>query len=163
MSFSATQTASRKETPTGDTAAGGAFQVHDSETNQPEAVADHERDPCGDTREATIPVEASIAPLVSAFILELAKPERAPFVLIFLRRLNGTGSTETKRKGGMPPSQHKIVELCSRPEGATAKELAEGCGWPSIAAARRARNWLIDLVTICTRVRERTGAGSAFA
>jgi hypothetical protein len=34
----------------------------------------------------------------------------------------------------MTPSERKIVELCSRPEGATGKELAEGCGWPSIAA-----------------------------
>ena len=34
----------------------------------------------------------------------------------------------------MTPSQRKIVDLCCRPEGATGKELAEACGWPSIAA-----------------------------
>ena len=34
----------------------------------------------------------------------------------------------------MTSSQRKIIELCSRAEGATGKELAEGCGWPSIAA-----------------------------
>jgi hypothetical protein len=34
----------------------------------------------------------------------------------------------------MTASQKKIVELCSRLEGATGKELAESCGWPSIAA-----------------------------
>lgn len=85
---------------------------------------------------ATIHVEAGMAPLVSAFVLELAKPERAPFVVTFLRRLSGVGArpTETNRDGGMTPSQRKIVELCSRPEGATGKDLAEGCGWPSIAA-----------------------------
>jgi hypothetical protein len=49
----------------------------------------------------------------------LAKPARAP---------------KAKRTGAMTSSQQKIVELCARPEGATGKELAEGCGWPSIAA-----------------------------
>jgi hypothetical protein len=34
----------------------------------------------------------------------------------------------------MTASQQKILELCRRPEGATGKELADGCGWPSIAA-----------------------------
>ena len=34
----------------------------------------------------------------------------------------------------MTASQKKIIKLCSRPDGATGKELAEGCGWPSIAA-----------------------------
>jgi hypothetical protein len=122
------------ETPTGDIVPGDAFQGHDAETNQPEAV--HENDPGADGPEATIQVDASIAPLVNAFVLELARPERAPFVVNFLRRMNGTGarSAETKRDRGMTPSQRKIIELCSRPEGATGKELAKGCGWPSIAA-----------------------------
>jgi hypothetical protein len=103
-----------------------------------EVGADDEREGGPENTEtgATIRVESSIASLVSAFVLELAKPERAPFVVTFLRRLNGAGarSTETTRDRGMTPSQRKIVELCSRPEGATGKELAEGCGWPSIAA-----------------------------
>ena len=66
------------------------------------------------------------------------KSKRATYMATFLRRLDAGGSappgTTTKREGGMTPSQRKIVELCSRPEGATGKELAEGCGWPSIAA-----------------------------
>jgi hypothetical protein len=41
---------------------------------------------------------------------------------------------KAKRTGGMTVSQRKIVDLCCRPQGATGKELAEGCGWPSIAA-----------------------------
>ena len=49
----------------------------------------------------------------------LAKPSHAP---------------KTKRTSGMTTSQRTIVELCSRSQGATGKELAEGCGWPSIAA-----------------------------
>jgi len=44
---------------------------------------------------------------------------------------------KAKRTGGMTASQRTIVELCSRPAGATGKELAEGCGWPSIAARPR--------------------------
>jgi hypothetical protein len=34
----------------------------------------------------------------------------------------------------MTTSQKSIVELCCRPDGATGKELADGCGWPCIAA-----------------------------
>lgn len=30
--------------------------------------------------------------------------------------------------------QQKFLDLCGRPEGATAKELADAAGWPSIAA-----------------------------
>jgi hypothetical protein len=45
----------------------------------------------------------------------------------------------TGRRDGMTPSQRKIVELCGHPEGATGKELAEGCGWPSIAARATCR------------------------
>jgi len=125
-----------EEAPTGDIAAGRAFPADDAAPSQSEADAGHESDPGGDATKATIQVEASIAPLVNAFALELAKPERAPFVATFLRRLNGSGarSAETKRDRGMPPSQRTIIDLCSRPEGATGKELAEGCGWPSIAA-----------------------------
>jgi hypothetical protein len=114
----------------------GAAAGDDADPDQSERDSGHESDAGGNEPEATIQVGASIAPLVSAFVLELAKPERAPFVVTFLRRLNGAGtrSTETKRDRGMTPSQRKIVELCSRPEGATSKELAEGCGWLSIAA-----------------------------
>jgi hypothetical protein len=89
---------------------------------------------------STIQVGTSIATLVNAFVHELMKPERAPHVAAFLRRLDRGGpvrggvSTGTKRASEMSLSQRKIVELCSRPEGATGKELAEGCGWPSIAA-----------------------------
>ena len=46
----------------------------------------------------------------------------------------GTVAPGTKRAREMSVSQRKIVDLCGRPEGATGKELAEGCGWPSIAA-----------------------------
>jgi hypothetical protein len=122
--------------PVTDTAAEEVLPGDDADPNQTNDDASHKIDPSGDAPEATIQVAANIAPLVSAFVLELAKPERAPYVVTFVRRLNGAGtkSTETKRDRGMTPSQHKIVELCSRLEGATGKELAEGCGWPSIAA-----------------------------
>ena len=88
---------------------------------------------------ATIQVDAGIAPLVNAFVRELMKQERAPYVTAFPRRLDcgavrGTAATGTKRAREMSASQRKIVELCGRLEGATGKELAEGCGWPSIAA-----------------------------
>jgi len=118
------------------TATLNALQGDDADPNQIEDDAGHESDLRGDDPGATFHVDSSIAPLVSAFVLELAKPERAPFVATFLRRLNGpgAGSAEMKRDRGMTPSQCKIVELCNRSEGATGKELAEGCGWPSIAA-----------------------------
>ena len=85
-------------------------------------------------------IHVNIAPLVDAFVRELMKPQRAPYVAAFLRRMErGTteraaGATSTKRAREMSVSQRKIVELCVRPEGATGRELAEGCGWPSIAA-----------------------------
>jgi hypothetical protein len=122
--------------PVTDTAAGEVLPGDDADPNQTNDDASHKIDPSGDATKATIQVDASFAPLVNAFVLELAKPERAPYVVTFLRRLNGprAGSTETKRDRGMTPSQRKIIELCGRPEGATGKELAEGCGWPSIAA-----------------------------
>jgi len=87
----------------------------------------------------TIQVDAGIVPFVIAFVQELMKPERPPCVAAFLRRLHGgaargTVSRGTKRAREMSVSPRKIVELCSRLEGATGKELAEGCGWPSIAA-----------------------------
>jgi hypothetical protein len=67
------------------------------------------------------------------------KQDRPPYLATFLRRLNGDGPKRASANSGtgvrqMTPSQRKIVELCTRPEGATGKELAEGCGWPSIAA-----------------------------
>jgi hypothetical protein len=68
------------------------------------------------------------------------KPERATYVSAFARRMErgttdrGTVTPATKGAREMSVSQRKIVELCSRPDGTTGKELAEGCGWPSIAA-----------------------------
>jgi hypothetical protein len=91
----------------------------------------------GDPR-TTIRVDPHIALSVEAFVRELMKLARPAYIAAFLRRLDAggaaPGSTTKKREGGMTTSQRKIVELCSRPEGATGKELAEGCGWPSIAA-----------------------------
>jgi hypothetical protein len=85
--------------------------------------------------EATLTVAAALVPAVTAFVTELAKPERPAFLVTFLRRLTGETSGRSAPRGRqMSASQRKIVELCSRPEGATGKELAEGCGWPSIAA-----------------------------
>jgi hypothetical protein len=90
-----------------------------------------------DSSDVAIQIDASIAPLVDAFVRELMKQKRAPFLAAFLRRME-RGTTEpgtrTKRAREMSVSQREIVKLCSRPEGATGKELAEGCGWPSIAA-----------------------------
>lgn len=89
-------------------------------------------DPGGD---ATIIVAAALAPVVTAFVAELVKPERSAFLVTFLRRLTGkTTGPAAPRERQMSASQRKIVDLCSRPEGATGKELADGCGWPSIAA-----------------------------
>jgi hypothetical protein len=83
-----------------------------------------------------IEVEADLAPLVNSFITQLMKPTPAPYFAALLRRLNvdGPPRDSTPRERQMTASQRKIVELCSRPEGATGKELAEACGWPSIAA-----------------------------
>ena len=75
--------------------------------------------------------------LVNQFIGELMKSDRPRYLATFLHRLNGEGVARKPRETDgrqMTASQRKIVELCSRPEGATGKELAEGCGWPSIAA-----------------------------
>ena len=77
----------------------------------------------------------STCPVVTAFVSELAKPDRPAFLVTFLRRLTGETSGPTApRERQMTASQKKIVELCERPQGATGTELAEGCGWPSIAA-----------------------------
>jgi len=106
---------------------GNALDAHGDERNE-------------DAPGAAIHVDAGFAPLVNAFVHELMKQDRAPYVATFLRRLHsgaterGTAATGAKRARQMTPSQRKIVELCTRPEGATGKELAEGCGWPSIAA-----------------------------
>jgi hypothetical protein len=115
-----------------------ALEAPDTSQPLPESVAQAE--PTEDGPGAIIQVDASIASLVHTFITEIKKPERAPYVTTFLRRLegggvtHGTASTGTNRAREMSISQRKIVKLCSRPEGATGKELAEGCGWPSIAA-----------------------------
>jgi hypothetical protein len=92
----------------------------------------------------SIQVEAGIVPLVNAFIAELMKQDRPPYVTTFVRRLNCGGAkrnVDSPKSGERPmtQSQRKIVELCTRPEGATGKELAEGCGWPSIAARATCR------------------------
>ena len=85
--------------------------------------------------DAAIIVAAALIPAVTAFVTELAKPDRPAFLVTFLRRLSGEYNRHAApREREMTVSQKKIVELCSRPEGATGKELAEGCRWPSIAA-----------------------------
>jgi hypothetical protein len=112
------------------------------ETGLPREDAGHTNDePRSDPpdQDAAVPIQvrADIAPLVNVFIDELMKPERPSYLATFLRRLNGGAVTRNPRETAgrqMTASQRKIVELCSRPEGATGKELAEGCGWPSIAA-----------------------------
>ena len=105
-----------------------------------------------DASGVTIQIDAGIAPLVDAFVRELMKQERAPYVAAFLRCMErrtterAAGATSTKRAREMSVPQSKIVELCSRLEGATGKELAEGCGWPSIAAR-----------AICQKIADRFG------
>jgi hypothetical protein len=70
-----------------------------------------------DASGATIEVDAGIASLVNAFVHELMKQERPPFIARFLRRLEGggvargTAATGTKRAREMSASQRKIVEL----------------------------------------------------
>jgi hypothetical protein len=111
------------------------------DTTEPDDAGDrNDREPM-DRGPVTIEVEADLAPLVNRFITELMKPEPAPYIAAFLRRLNvdGPPRDSTPRERQLTPSQRKIVELCSRPEGATGKELAEGCGWPSIAARATCR------------------------
>jgi hypothetical protein len=111
-------------------------------TEPDDAGYQNDREPM-DRGPVTIEVEADLAPLVSAFIGELTKRDRLPYVVTFLRRLNGDGArqsgTAAPRERQLTASQRKIVELCSRPEGATGKELAEACGWPSIAARATCR------------------------
>jgi hypothetical protein len=90
-----------------------------------------------DASGVAIQIDASVTPLVDAFVRALMKEKRAPYLAAFLRRMErGTTApgTGTKRAREMSVTQRNIVELCSRPEGATGVELAEGCGWPSIAA-----------------------------
>jgi hypothetical protein len=85
----------------------------------------------------TIDVNANIAALVNAFIGELTKTDRPRYVTTFLTRLSRGDSRQPRPVGRvreMTLSQRTIIALCARPEGATGKELAEGCGWPSIAA-----------------------------
>jgi hypothetical protein len=100
---------------------------------------DHElrSDPPDQEVAVLIQVDPGVATLVNRFIGELMKPDRPRYLAMFLRRLNGEGvARKTRETAGrqMTASQRKIVELCSRPQGATGKELTEGCGWPSIAA-----------------------------
>jgi hypothetical protein len=78
--------------------------------------------------------------LVKVFVHELTKQERAPYVAAFVRRLAAGDAerhrvpTGAKRERAMSPLLRKIVELRGRAQGATDKDWAEGCGWPSIAA-----------------------------
>jgi hypothetical protein len=119
-----------------DTADGTSLPREDGGASKDESKSDPP------DREAAVPIQVDpgITPLVNAFITELMKPDQPRYLATFLRRLNGdnavrgTAPTETKRAREMTASQQKIVDLCSRPEGATGKELADGCGWPSIAA-----------------------------
>ena len=60
------------------------------------------------------------------------KPARAP------------GGEKTPR--AMTGAQSILVALCQREQGATAKELADGAGWPSIAAR-----------SVMTKIAERFG------
>jgi hypothetical protein len=120
-----------------DTAASAASPNNDADMNQTGVDVGDGTVPTAD-RTATILVDPDIATSVEAFARELMKPARPADIAKFVRRLGAgsaaPGKTSTNREGGMTPSQRKIVELCSRPDGATGKELAEGCGWPSIAA-----------------------------
>jgi hypothetical protein len=109
-----------------------AAQVGSSEPTSPET----------ESQETTIVVSADIGPAVHAFVAELLKPERSAYLTTFLRRLTGDAArmgTQAPRERQMTASQKTIVDLCGRPEGATGKELAEGCGWPSIAARATCR------------------------
>jgi len=87
--------------------------------------------------EVTVAVNADIALQVKAFIEAISKADRPSWLITFLRWLNGDGprpAPSAPRDRKMTTSQKSIVELCCRPDGATGKELADGCGWPSIAA-----------------------------
>jgi hypothetical protein len=88
-------------------------------------------------QEAAAQLDPGIASMVNKFMCELKKPDRPPYLARFLRRLSGERVAPDRREMAgrqLTASQRKIVELCGRPEGATGKELADGCGWPSIAA-----------------------------
>jgi hypothetical protein len=115
---------------------GEGGEAPDEEPDEPvseEPIASPEPD--DEDRETTITVASDIAPMVKAFMAELAKPERPTYVATVLRRLTGeTARPAAPRERQMTASQRTIAELCGRPQGATGKELAEGCGWPTIAA-----------------------------
>jgi hypothetical protein len=103
----------------------------------PEATPPYVRD-----HETTMLVAAHMVPLVKAIVIELTKPERPAYLTTFLRRLSGDAAragSQAPRERQMTASQKTIVDLCVRPQGATGKELAEGCGWPSIAARATCR------------------------
>jgi hypothetical protein len=88
-----------------------------------------------EAKDMTITVAGDIADLVNHFIVELTKSERPAYLAAFLRRLtSGKSPSPAPRERQRTASQQTIIGLCSRPEGATGKELAEGCGWPTIAA-----------------------------
>lgn len=122
-----------------------------------EQPAELDEETLGESPEATAPEVA--------FLTELTKPERPAWLDRFLRRLNGGGAppsgTAAPRERQMTPSQRTIVELCVRPEGATGKELAQGRGWPSIAARATCRKLAIVSVTRSRKARRPTVAGSA--
>jgi hypothetical protein len=126
-----------EDTRSGDIAARDTLSGEDADSNKHKADAGLDAYAASD-QTMTIPVDAAIASLVEAFVRELSKPERSAYVTAFLRRLERGGAAPTnnttKRVSGMTHSQRTIIELCCRTEGATGKEMAEGCGWPSIAA-----------------------------
>jgi hypothetical protein len=100
-----------------------------------------------ETKEMTITVAADIAGFVNAFVVELTKPERPAYLATFLRRVTGGKSpSPAPRERQRTASQQTIIGPCERPQGATGKELAEACGWPSIAAR-----------TTCQKIADRFG------
>jgi hypothetical protein len=133
-----------------------------------DAMDAHGRERTEDSPGVAVHVDASIAPLVNTFISELMQQERATFVAAFVRRLDretaerGSAATGTKRAREMSVSQRRIIELCSRPEGATGKELAEGCGWPSIAARTTCRKIADRFGYILHESPKATGRGISF-
>jgi hypothetical protein len=62
----------------------------------------------------------------------------ADAIAAFIRRTEKAKGPKAEKT--MTDKQETIVELCGRPKGATGKELAEGVGWPTIAARTTCQN-----------------------
>ena len=80
--------------------------------------------------------------------------ELAELVVAFVRRQQVKGARATRSPGDPKPPSGKgalIVELCSRPEGATMKDLLLATAWPSLAAK-----------TVCGKLAERAGLRFSF-